>query len=307
MKSFPVWRVLSAAFLLLLLALGVGGWLLSSRYAQPYAKRLVREQLTGNSALVLAPFEVEFSIWRDFPHLTASLRHLTLSDSAHHQTLPVLRLGRADLRLNLRALLHRRVEVTRLTLHDVAIGQRVDSLGQVWGLRGKKRASVAPPPKIDLALDSVIIYNFGIFTRNDYTHNALLGRVYQARLAATLRQGVLAVQGRVRGRLVKLRTRTSDLFTDEPVRAYLNYRYDFATRQGEFARTWATLHDDTIRISGTHSPDLAAGPDLPRGTVLDLRFVGSQPMLAVLRATLPPRCSPSCAGRAAPVRPILTI
>ena len=143
---------------------GVGGWLLSSRYAQPYAKRLVREQLTGRSELVLAPFEVEFSIWRDFPHLTASLRHLTLSDSAHHRTLPVLRLGRADLRLNLRALLHRRVEVTRLTLHDVAIGQRVDSLGQVWGLRGKKQAAAAPPPRVNLALDSVIIYNFGIFT-----------------------------------------------------------------------------------------------------------------------------------------------
>ncbi|WP_223649018.1 AsmA-like C-terminal region-containing protein [Hymenobacter psoromatis] len=296
MKSFLVWRVLGAVFLLLLLALGVGGWLLSSRYAKPYVQRLVREQLTGNSELVLAPFDVEFSVWRDFPHLTASLRHLTLSDSAHHRTLPVLRLGRADLRLNLRALLHHRVEVTRLTLHDVAIGQRVDSLGQVWGLRGKKQASVAPPPKIDLALDSVIIYNFGIFTRNDYTHNALLGRVYQARLAASLHQGVLAVQGRVRGRLVKLRNRTGDLLTDEPLRAYLHYRYDFGTRRGEFARTWATLNGDTIRVSGTHSPDLAAGAGLPRGTVLNLRFAGSQPLLAVLHATLPPSLRPMLAG-----------
>ena len=299
MKSFPVWRVLGAAFLLLLLALGVGGWLLSSRYAQPYAQRLVREQLTGSSGLVLAPFEVEFSLWRDFPHLTASLRHLTLSDSAHHRTRPVLRLGRADLRLNLRALLHRRVEVTRLTLRDVAIGQRVDSLGRVWGLRGKKRAAAAPP-KIDLALDSVIIYNFGIFTRNDYTHNALTGRVYQARLAASLRRGVLAVRGRVRGRLVKLRTRTSDLFTDEPLRGYLHYRYDFGTRRGEFTRTWATLNADTIRISGTHSPDLAAGAGRPRGTVLNLRFAGSQPMLAVLHAILPPTLQPILRGARSP-------
>jgi hypothetical protein len=300
MKSFPLWRVLGVGFLLLLLALGLGGWLVSSRYAQPYVKQLVREQLTHNSELVLAPFEVDFSVWHDFPHLSASLSHLTLTDTTHHRVVPVMRLGRADLRLNLRELLHRRVQVTRLTLHDVAIGQRVDSLGRAWGLRGKKRTITSAPPKIDLALDSIIIYNFGIFTRNDYTHSILRGRIYQARVAATLRQGILAVHGRFSGRLVQLHNRSGDLLTNEPVSAWLTYNYDFAKRQGEFFHTRATLNGDTIHVSGTHTADVAVGDQPPRGTVLNLRFAGSQPLLAVLHAALPPTLQPILRGARSP-------
>ncbi len=292
MKSFPLWRVLGVGFLLLLLALGLAGWLVTNRYAQPYVQRLVREQLTRNSELVLDPFEVDFSVWHDFPHLTASLSHLTLRDSSNHRTLPVLRLGRADLRLDLRALLHRRVHVTRLTLRDVAIGQRVDSLGHTWGLRGKKHATSSDPPRIDLALDSIIIYNFGIFTRNDFTHSVLQGRVYQARLTAALRQGVLNVRGHFGGRLVKLRNRSGDLLANEPVSTWLNYRYDFGQRQGTFYNTRATLNGDTIHISGTHTAAVAVGSAPPAGTVLNLRFAGSQPLLAVLHAALPPSLRP---------------
>jgi len=300
MKSFPIWRVLGVGFLLLLLALGLGGWLLTSHYARPFVKQLVREQLTHNSELVLDPFEVDFSVWHDFPHLTASLSHFTLRDSAHHRTLPVLRLGRADLRLNLRELLHRRVQITRLTLRDVAIGQRVDSLGRTWGLRGKKRTAAGPPPKIDLALDSIVIYNFGIFTRNDFIHSALRGRIYQARVAATLHQGVLRVHGRFVGRLDQLHNRSGDLLRNEPVQAWLNYRYRFAERQGEFFNTRATLNGDTIRISGTHQADMASGSGPPRGTFLNLRFAGSQPLLAVLHAALPPTLRPILTGASSP-------
>jgi hypothetical protein len=300
MKSFPFWRVLGVGFLLLLLALGLGGWLLTTRYAKPYVKQLVREKLTHNSELILDPFEVDFSVWRDFPYPTASLSHLTLRDSSHHRTLPVLRLGRADMRLNLRELLHRRIQVTRLTLRDVAIGQRVDSLGRSWGLRGKKATPTGSPPKIDLALDSIIIYNFGIFTRNDFIHSALRGRVFQARLSAQLRQGVLAVNGRFVGRLDQLRNRSGDLLTNEPVKAWLHYRYKFAERQGEFFNSRATLNSDTISISGTHAADVAAGNNPPRGTLLNLRFAGSQPLLAVLRATLPPSLRGMLKGASSP-------
>ncbi|QKG51851.1 AsmA-like C-terminal region-containing protein [Hymenobacter sp. BRD67] len=300
MKSFPLWRVLGVGFLLLLLALGLAGWLVGSHYGQRYVKQLVREQLTHNSELVLAPFEVEFSIWHDFPHLTASLSHLTLSDSSHQRTLPVMRLGRADLRMNLRELLHRRVQVTRLTLHDVAIGQRVDSLGHSWGLRGKKRVAVSAPPKIDLAIDSIIIHNFGIFTHNDYTHSALKGRIYLARATAGLHHGVLTVRGNFIGRLGQLSNRSGDLLANEPVQAWLNYRYSFATRQGEFTNTRATLNGDTIHISGTHTADMAPGPGPPRGTVLNLRFAGNQPLLDVLHAALPPALRPLLQGASSP-------
>jgi hypothetical protein len=300
MKLFPLWRVLGVGFLLLLLALGLGGWLLSSHYARPYVKQLVRQQLTQNSELVLAPFEVDFSVWNDFPYLSASLSHLTLTDTAHHRTVPVMRLGRADLRLNLRELLHRRVEVTRLTLHDVAIGQRVDSLGHTWGLRGKKRPTASSSPNINLALDSIVVYNFGIFTRNDFTKSILRGRIYQARVAATLRKGILAVHGRFSGSLVQLHNRSGDLLTHEPVNAWLQYTYDFKKRQGTFARTRATLNGDTIHISGTHTAAVAEGNQPPRGTILNLRFAGSQPLLAVLHAALPPSLQPILRGARSP-------
>ncbi|MVN75091.1 hypothetical protein GO988_02000 [Hymenobacter sp. HMF4947] len=298
MKSFSLWRVLGVGFFLLLLALGLAGWLLSSRYGQRYARQLVREQLTRNSELVLAPFDVDFSLWQDFPHLTASLNHLTLTDTTHRRAVPVMRVGRADMRLELRELLHGRVQVTRLTLHDVAIGQRVDSLGHSWGLRGKQRPAQAKAPKINLALDSIIIHNFGIFTRNDYIHSALKGRVFQARLSAVIKGGVLQVQGRLQGRLDQLRNRSGNLLTNEPVQMWLHYRYDFAQRQGKFSNTSATLNGDTIHISGTHTADMASGAGPPRGTVLDLRFAGSQPLLEVLHAVLPPSVRPLLTGAA---------
>ena len=306
MKWSSLRRVLGVGFVLLLLVLGLAGWLLSSRYGQRYAKQMVRQQLTRNSELVLAPFDVDFSVWRDFPHLTASLHHLTLTDTTHHRPLPVMRVGRADLRLNLRALLHGRVNVTRLTLHDVAIGQRVDSLGRTWGLRGKKRPAAASAPKINLALDSIIIYNFGIFTHNDYIHSALRGRVYQARLSASLHQGVLRVQGNLVGRLDQLRNRSGDLLLNEPVQAWLHYRYDFTQRQGTIYATRATLNGDTIRIGGTHTAEVASGATPPRGMLINLRFEGSQPLLEVLHAALPPSVRSLLRGASSPSKAHIT-
>jgi len=288
--------VLGVSFLLLLLAVGLAGWLLSTHYGQRYVRQLVREQLTHNSELVLAPFDVEFSVWYDFPHLTASLSHLTLTDTTYHRALPVMRVGRADLRMNLRELLHGRVQVTRLTLHDAAINQRVDSLGHSWGLRGKKRPAQASVPKLNLALDSIIIYNFGIFTRNDYIHSALRGRVYKARLSAVLRGGVLQVHGIMVGRLDQLRNRSGDLLLNEPVQAWLHYRYDFAQRQGRFYDSRATLNGDTITISGTHTAEVASSSAPPRGSLINLRFEGSQPLLEVLHAALPPSVRPLLRG-----------
>ncbi|RYY12349.1 MAG: hypothetical protein EOO36_17600, partial [Cytophagaceae bacterium] len=136
MKPIRWWRVLGLSLLLLVLAAAGAGWLLLTRYAQPFAQREVRRALTGESGLVLAPFEVEFSIIHDFPYPTASLRHVAMSDTAHGRTVPVLRIGEVSLRLAARELLHRRVQITRLTVRDALVAQTVDSLGRSWGLRG---------------------------------------------------------------------------------------------------------------------------------------------------------------------------
>ena len=283
-------RWLAGLTLLLALALSGVGWLLSSPYAQSRVRQRVRAQLTQGSELVLDSLDVSFSVWRDFPHLTASLQHLALTDTSHGRAVRVLTVERADLRLSLRALLQKRVQVTRLRLLDVALTQRVDSAGRSWGLRGARRAAATKVPTAEGTLDSLLIENFTLDTRNAYIGSALRARVARARLAASLRGGVLRVDGRATGWLDELRNRTGELLANEPVRASLRYDYDFGQRRGTFrAGTEATLRGDTIRVSGGHRADTAA---VPRGTVLGLRFEGRQPLLGVLGTVLPPSLRP---------------
>ncbi|RZK46346.1 MAG: hypothetical protein EOO59_19410, partial [Hymenobacter sp.] len=301
MKSFSLRRALAVGFLLLLtllLGLGVVVWLKGRDYAVRYLQRAVREQLTKNSELVLAPFTVELSPWRDFPHVTASLSHLALTDTTHHRAVPVLTVGRADLRLELVSIWHRQVRVTRLEVHDADFQQFVDSTGHSWGLRGKRarRAGEGKDPGVNFSLDSIVVYNFQMSTRNEYAHSALVGRIQRARLSGGIRQGSLRLNGVLDGYLEQLANRTGTLLAHEPVRVWLNYRYAFQARRGEFWRTRATLNGDTISIAGTH----AVAADQATGTRLNLQFSGNQPLVEVLHAALPPRLRPYLAGATSP-------
>ena len=296
MKSFPLRRVLASVVLLGVLGVGVAAWLLGSAYGRRVVAGKVREGLTHNSELVLAPFTVELSPWRDFPHLTASVRHLALTDTSYQKQVPVLRVGRADLRVELLSLLRGRMDVRRLEVTDVDFQERVDSLGRAWGLRGKRRKGTGNAPTLNLKLDELVVNNFRFSSHNGYSRGAFGVRVRQARLAARLRGGILRVGGTLAGELSYLRTRAGTLFEREPVMAWVNYKYTFENRQGRFSRTRATLNGDTIRVSGTHTVD----PRQPAGTMMALRFVGNQPLLDVLHAALPPRLDPYLAGASSP-------
>ena len=296
MNSFPIRRVLAAVLLLGVLGVGVAAWLLGSEWGRRQIAQKVHIGLTRNSELVLAPFEVELSPWRDFPHLTASIRHLALTDTSYRKQMPVLRVDRADLRLELLSLLRRRVKVTRVVLTDVDFRERVDSLGRAWGLRGKRRKGTGTPPNLDLELDELLVNNFRFSSHNAYSHSAFGVLVQQAQLRARLLRGVLHVAGTLDGQLSYLRTRTGTLFEQEPVHAQVHYKYAFAARQGLLYRTRATLNGDTIRVSGTHTVD----PRQPIGTMLDLKFSGNQPLTDVLRAALPPRLDPYLNGATSP-------
>ena len=155
MKSFPLRRVLASVVLLAVLGIGVAAWLLGSAYGRRVVASKVREGLTHNSELVLAPFTVELSPWRDFPHLTASVRHLVLTDTSYQKHIPVLRRARADLRVELLSLLRGRIDVRRLEVTDVDFQERVDSLGRAWGLRGKRRKGTGNAPTLNLKLDEL--------------------------------------------------------------------------------------------------------------------------------------------------------
>ena len=89
MKSFPLRRILAALLLLVVLGAGVAVWLLGSSYTERLVAKKVRQALTQRSELVLAPFTVQVSPWRDFPHLTASIQHLALTDTSFRQAVPV--------------------------------------------------------------------------------------------------------------------------------------------------------------------------------------------------------------------------
>ena len=296
MKSFPLRRVLAAALLLGVAGVGLAGWRWGAGYAERRVQQLIQEGLTQNADLVLAPFTVRITPWREFPHLTASVQGLALTDTAHRRAVPVLRVGRADLRLALAGLLRGQTRVTRLTLTDVDFRERVDSLGRTWGLRGQRRRGTSPPPTLNLALDEVVVNNFTMSTRNAYARSAFGARVARARLRARLRGGVLRVAGTLEGELSYLRTRAGTLFEREPVWGRVHYSYTFARHQGHLWRTRATLNGDTVQVRGTHTAD----PTRPVGTALNLRFVGNQPLTDVLRAALPPRLRPFLTGAVSP-------
>ena len=296
MKLFPLRRLLAALVLLVLLGGIVAVWLLGSEYGRHRVAQAVRRGLTHNSELVLGPFEVEISVWRNFPHLTASVQHISLTDTSFRKQVPVLRVGRADLRVELLSLLRGQVEVKRVVITDVDFQERVDSLGHAWGLRGKRRKGTGQPPTLNLKLDELLVNNFHFSSHNEYSRSAFGVAVQQARLTARLREGVLHTAGTLTGELSYLRTRAGTLFEREPVTARVHYLYSFQRREGRLYGTRATLNGDTIRVSGTHRVD----PSQPVGTMMNLRFVGDQPLVGVLRAALPPRLEPYLTGATSP-------
>lgn len=296
MRFFTLRRVLALVLLLAVLGAGIAAWLLGSAYGRRVVAQKVRKGLTQNSELVLAPFRVEMSPWRDFPHLTASIQHLALTDTSFQKSVPVLSIGRVDLRVELLSLLRGRVEVARVEINDVDFQERVDSLGHSWGLRGKRRKGTGNAPMLNLKLDELVVNNFRFSSHNGYSRGAFGVQVRQARLQGRLRGGVLRVAGTLEGELSYLRTRAGTLFEREPVTASVNYKYTFANRQGLIYRTRATLNGDTIRVSGTHT----VAADQPAGTMMALRFVGNQPLVDVLHAALPPRLEPYLAGTTSP-------
>ncbi|MFD2720398.1 AsmA-like C-terminal region-containing protein [Hymenobacter monticola] len=296
MKSFSFRRILAAVLLLVVLGGVAVVWLVGSEYGRHLVAQKVRRALTHDSELVLEPFEVEFSPWSDFPHLTASIQHIALTDTSFRRRMPVLSLRRADLRLEMLPLLRGQVLVKRLALTDVDFRERVDSLGRSWGLRGKRKRGTGRAPVLNLKLDELLVSNFNFSSHNGYLRTAFGAHADAARLSVRLKGGVMQVAGTLNGQLSYLRTRAGTLFEHEPVQAWVHYQYTFRNRQGLLYRTRATLNGDTIRVSGTHT----VAPDQPAGTLLNLRFVGNQPLTDVLHAALPPRLEPYLEGATSP-------
>ncbi|MFD2786380.1 AsmA-like C-terminal region-containing protein [Hymenobacter rubripertinctus] len=285
MKRSTILRILAGCLLGLLLMAGGALWLLGSDWGRQQLERLIRERMARRSDLVLGPLRIDFSLWHDFPHLTASVHHVLLTDTAYGRTVQVLRVGRADLRLELRPLLRGQFRVKHLTLQDAEFRQLTDSLGHDWGLRGRGPRRDHPPGPPDFDLDSLLIRNLRVSERNELHNSGFAAQVDQGRLVVRVRGGQARVRGRLRGQLEYLRTSRGNLFEQEPTEAQVRYRYNFRERQGTFLRTSATLNGDTVRISGTHR---GARPGEPRGTHLNLAFWGNQPLLKVLRVALPP-------------------
>lgn len=263
---------------------GAAAYFFGSAWGRRELTRMARERIARNSDLVLAPFEVEFSWFRDFPHITASLNHLSLTDTAFKQTVPVLRINRADVRLQASALLRGRLVINQIAVQGVDFRQITDTLGHTWSLHGKgpHRSSAFTPP--NFVLESLRISNMRVTDRNDLQHSGFSAFVREGQLSVRGQQGVGHVRGTLQGQLEYLRSGRGNLFEQEPITAWVQYQYDFGQRQGTFLHTRATLNSDTVLINGTHR---AAAPGEPRGTTLNLRFQGLQPLVEVLHVALP--------------------
>ncbi|MDF7811097.1 AsmA-like C-terminal region-containing protein [Hymenobacter sp. YC55] len=284
MKRPSLRQLLGFSLLGLLLAVLIGAILLGSSWGKRQVEQAVRERIARNSDLVLAPFDVDFSLVRNFPDFTVSLRHFQLTDTTARAAVKVLGINHADARLEISQLLRGRVHVRHLTLYNTEFRQLTDSTGHDWGLhgRGPRRTTAATPPNFDL--DSLTLVNFHMVDRNDLQNSGFEAVVHHARLWARGRSGTAQVRGTLDGELIYLRSGRGNLFEQEPVRAWVSYQYNFQQRKGTFLRTHATLNGDTVLIRGTHQ---APAPGQARGTRLDLRMVGSQPLMEVLHVALP--------------------
>ncbi|SHK76644.1 AsmA-like C-terminal region-containing protein [Hymenobacter psychrotolerans] len=284
MKKPSFRQFLAIAVLGLVLTVAGAAWLLGTRWGQRHLEQLIRERLARNSTLVLAPLEVEISALRHFPHITVSLRHVLLTDTSFRRAVPVLRIGQADARLELGHIWRGEFRVSHLTLRDAEFRQLTDSLGHDWGLRGKgpRRHTPSVPPNLDV--DSLVLVNVSVQDRNELHNSGFHARVQHGRLVVQVRKGLATTTGLLDGQLDYLRSGRGNLFDKEPVVAHIRYRYDFRRREGTFLRTRATLNGDTVLVNGTHR---GAAPNESRGTRLNLRFEGRQPLLEVLHVALP--------------------
>lgn len=290
-------RLLGLLLLVLLAGLLLGIGLLGTDYGQRYLTRQVRTELARRSDLVVSPFQLRLT-WQDFPHLTASVRHLTLTDTAYQRRVPVLVVQRADLRLGLGSLLRGRLRVAALHVHGAELRDYVDARGRHWALRGRRPGpGAASPPEFELP--TVRLHDVRLLLRNDYKRSRFAAQIARAELQARLRGGLLTLAGPLTGVLDSLQRSTGTLLAAEPVQGRVQYRYAFGPRRGRFLPgTRFTLRGDTIRLSGTHT---AAGGKAG-GAGLRLRFEGRQRLLDVLPAVLPSALRPYLAGARSPSR-----
>lgn len=284
MKKPTIRQFLAVSVLGLLLAVVGGAWLVNSEWGQRQLEQFIRKRLTRNSDLVLAPFKVSISALRDFPYLSASLQGVQFTDTSYRRAVPVLRVGRLDARLNLSRIWRGEFRVSRLTLRDGEFRQLTDQQGRDWGLRGKGPRNATPKGPPDFILDSLLLHNVRVTDRNELHQSGFSAYVRQGQLTARVMEGVAQVQGRLDAQLVYLRSGRGNLFADEPVMAQVRYSYNFRQREGRFQNTRVTLNNDTVLVRGTHR---GAAPGETRGTRLNLRFAGQQPLLEVLRVALP--------------------
>ncbi|KUG08567.1 AsmA-like C-terminal region-containing protein [Solirubrum puertoriconensis] len=273
-----------AALLALLLgAVGSGLvlLLLGTHSGRQQLEQQLREQLRQSTDLVVSPYEVRLSTWQDFPHFTATVRGFALTDTAHGRARQVLQVGRADLRLQVLALLRGRVQVRRLHLSDVVLSSYVDSVGRRWGVHGRRPDAAETADPVPFELKTLRLSNVRLQFRNDYKRSAFTAIIADARLSARQADGLLQVQGQLAGTMELLRARRGTMVARQPVRAWVRYRYNHSRRQGTIWQSGLTLHGDTLHVAGTHTAGRLGSNSL------QFSVRGKQPLSRVLPTMLP--------------------
>ncbi|MFD2247470.1 AsmA family protein [Pontibacter ruber] len=245
---------------------------------QEKAPALLRQKFESSSDMVLAPFQMEISSWRNFPYLTFSIDDVALVDTSNNRSIEVLRIKHAEALVSVLQWPFGVVRVSKVYLDGLVFHQQVDSTGKKIGLSFRERESATDASgDVSLHIPHVRIRNARILSENHYKKGAFSIQLLNSDLALEVRNNALNLKGKLNGKIDYIASRELRLFQDKKFTADAFYTYDLKKKLGRIQNSKAILNGNEVLISGTHQKP-TTGP----GAELDLHFQGDQPFFFLL-------------------------
>jgi uncharacterized protein involved in outer membrane biogenesis len=245
---------------------------------QERGQALVKEKLSDQTGMVLAPFRLEISGWKNFPHVTISLNNISLVDTAGAEPLQVLAVKHTEVLVPVLQWPFSTFRISRMTLDGVVFHQRVDSAGNKTSLAFRKNEKASDAPgDFQLDIGQIRIRNGRIMSENHFKKSALSFQLFDTDLRAELGGEALQLKGKLKGKINYIASRKMRLFQEDAFTIDASYTYDLRKKLGTIQNSHAILNGNDVLITGTHQK-AASGT----GSELDLHFQGYQPFFFLL-------------------------
>ncbi|MCP2045435.1 hypothetical protein [Pontibacter sp. HSC-36F09] len=277
MKTRPFVKIFLLVIGLLFTLVLAAQFLLAPLY-QDKLPVFIRTALTKDPNLVLAPFQSDISNWKNFPYLTLTLDNISLKDTSSAQPVEVLAVEHMEVLVPVLQWPFGRFRISKLYLDGLTFHQQVDSTGHKRSLSfGKAEKQDDDSGDFELNIPQVRIRNALFLSENQYKESAFSLQLLDSDLAADLRDNILKINGKLKGKINYISSRDLRLFEDRNFTADAHYTYDLNKKLGTIEDSKAILNKNEVLISGTHRKS-ANEP----GSELDLHFKGEQPFFFLL-------------------------